>query len=471
MRQWFEVDTEGLKELQLGKPKYFVLRELLQNAWDENITTCTTNLAYADDHAIISVADDCEAGFKDLADAYKLFGHTDKRHNAEKRGRFNFGEKQAFSICSSAQIMTTTGTVTFDDEGRHEEPEKRRSEGTIVQMTVPMTTEEYEEMLEFVEQCLPPQGITWVVNGDEKPVREPYKAFQTRLHTQIHRNGALADVTRKTTVELHELGHEEKAILYEMGLPVTEIDCDYHIDIQQKVPLNTDRDMVKQAFLQDLYCEVLNETYDDIGEDNSAKGWITTAMGDKRIRVEAIRTILDKRYGDKVVVANNMDPNSVDEAIAKGYHVIQGRQLPKEVWSRIRENELIPSSTALFGATLADAKVVKPTPDQEHTAKLARMLAKQFMGLELRVVFIECPESNTRADFNRADLMLRFNTSKFQDGFWVGVNKENMSLILHELGHFGGNHTEHSYHDTLTDLSAKIIVAQRSNPELLGEIR
>ena len=34
---WFEVSKEGLKQLQLGKPKHYVARELIQNAWDEDI--------------------------------------------------------------------------------------------------------------------------------------------------------------------------------------------------------------------------------------------------------------------------------------------------------------------------------------------------------------------------------------------------------------------------------------------------
>ena len=39
-KSWFEVSKEGLKELQEGKPKHFIARELIQNAWDEQIKTC-----------------------------------------------------------------------------------------------------------------------------------------------------------------------------------------------------------------------------------------------------------------------------------------------------------------------------------------------------------------------------------------------------------------------------------------------
>ena len=32
---WFEVDKDGLRQLQEGKDKRYLLRELIQNAWDE----------------------------------------------------------------------------------------------------------------------------------------------------------------------------------------------------------------------------------------------------------------------------------------------------------------------------------------------------------------------------------------------------------------------------------------------------
>jgi len=39
-KNWFEVSREGLRQLQAGKSKDFVVRELIQNAWDEDISIC-----------------------------------------------------------------------------------------------------------------------------------------------------------------------------------------------------------------------------------------------------------------------------------------------------------------------------------------------------------------------------------------------------------------------------------------------
>jgi len=44
MKPRFEVETAGLRSLMSGKPKNFIVRELIQNALDEPITTCVSKL-------------------------------------------------------------------------------------------------------------------------------------------------------------------------------------------------------------------------------------------------------------------------------------------------------------------------------------------------------------------------------------------------------------------------------------------
>ena len=121
---WFEVDKNGLRELQAGKPKHYILRELIQNAFDEPITECRATLKYNKGKTTIKIDDDSPIGFRDLKDSYTLFKHTYKRKNPEKRGRFNVGEKQAFSICESARVETTKGTIIFDKKGRRKSSKK-----------------------------------------------------------------------------------------------------------------------------------------------------------------------------------------------------------------------------------------------------------------------------------------------------------------------------------------------------------
>ena len=89
MKPWFEVDKEGLKALQEGKPKRFVLFELAQNALDEEITLCNINIDYRYGFITLTVEDDSPEGFRDISHSWTLFADTYKRKNPEKRGRFN----------------------------------------------------------------------------------------------------------------------------------------------------------------------------------------------------------------------------------------------------------------------------------------------------------------------------------------------------------------------------------------------
>ena len=43
---WLEIDKDGLQALQDGKSKTFIVRELVQNAWDENTKQCDLYFEY-----------------------------------------------------------------------------------------------------------------------------------------------------------------------------------------------------------------------------------------------------------------------------------------------------------------------------------------------------------------------------------------------------------------------------------------
>ena len=323
-KNWFDVSREGLRQLQEGKPKFFILRELVQNAWDEDIEECRVITGWCKGTADITVTDDSPNGFRDLADAFTLFAPTYKRADPSKRGRFNLGEKQVLALARFAQIKTTTGTVSFDDEGRHQSRQKTHA-GSQVNLNVRMTKEEYEDMLGWVPYFLPPIGLRFFLNDSYIPHKEPLEiANVSALLTEMEddKDGSLRRTRRAADIHIHEpaevpyiymprkreIPDPEKAMLYEMGLPVCEIDCDYSVDVQQKVPLAADRDSVPPAYLTRLYAEVLNATYDRVQEKDSSNVWVREAAASKYVTPEAVRTIVERRYGDKVGVADPSDP-------------------------------------------------------------------------------------------------------------------------------------------------------------------
>ncbi len=480
-KTWFEVDRKGLKALQAGKPKTFIVRELLQNAFDENITACKLTLWWGPyGEVTISVEDDSPDGFRDLTDAYTLFKDTYKRSDATKRGRFNLGEKQVFSVCDYAEIETTTGTIVFDKDGRRKSRAKRKM-GSLITVLLRMKREEFDELKDFVELIMVPKHIHFEYSfGNDGGTytatsfkigkyKEPYRSFEATLRTELNVDEVFKPTKRKTNVHVHQI--EGAKYLYELGIPVCEIDCDFSIDVQQKVPLSTDRDTVSAVFLKELYALVLNHTYETIDKDNAANAWVREAVSSPLVEKEAVTSVVRGRFGDKAVVANPADPVANDDALSRGYHLVRGSELNKDEWDNIRRFEALPTSTAVFGKNNVGYEVVEPTEEQKKVAAWAKQFFKEFYGQTLSVEFISSPKASTVADFQRENSTMRFNVPNVV-GPWTGSHangkrpsRQIIDLIVHELGHHKGHHVEKAYHEALTAMGAWLTIKALDEPK------
>jgi hypothetical protein len=67
-KQWFEVDKDGLQQLIERRGKAFVVTELIQNAWDEDVTAVDVGIRYdaRTRRAFLDIQDDSPDGFSDL---------------------------------------------------------------------------------------------------------------------------------------------------------------------------------------------------------------------------------------------------------------------------------------------------------------------------------------------------------------------------------------------------------------------
>jgi hypothetical protein len=227
--------------------------------------------------------------------------------------------------------------------------------------------------------------------------------------------------------------------------------------------LSIDRDTVPKAYLEALFAFVLNATYQDVKEDQSSEVWIRQAVSDKRINRNAVQAIVTKRYGEKAVIANPFDPISIDDAISHGYNVIHGSEMSKEEWANVRSADAMKTSSEVFGKGLAPSEPVEPTPEMEKVAKLAKKIAKRCIGIDLAVFFIKSPGANEAASFGSN--CLTFNVSHLHGFFDKTVSERTINLIVHELGHYAGMHTEASYHELLTKLAGQLVLTALNEPK------
>lgn len=472
----FVVDTKGLRTLQEGKPKVFILRELIANAFDEDIKECIVNLDMGFREIKGVVIDDSPEGFKDLRDAYTIFRDTYKRADPTKRGRFNIGEKQALCRCKNARIDTMKGSVIFDfDKGERYSGRNRTKKGTKVEFVFRASQKDFEEILSELKTYLSPKDIKFLLNGELIPYRKPFKIISATLTTEINNEeGILSKTKRKTDIHIHKV--EDKPHLYEMGIPVEEIECKYSIDVQQKIPLGIDRETVSEAYLKDVYAEVLNATINDIEEEEISSSWVKISQEDDRTKPKILKKVLDKRYGKKHVVASPNDPISVDEAKSRGYTIIHGRQESKETWQRIKESkteepEIMPSSTEKFGSKgFAVSTPITPNPKMSEVAVLINKIAQRFQNTKwITVEFVKSPNWSALAQYSSDGKKFTFNVTKLGMKFFdEPISAKMLNLIIHELAHEQGHHTDKSYHEEITRLAGELIITALKEPEFFN---
>lgn len=349
-KPWIEVDRQGLALQLADKPKVFILHELAQNIWDENSPWAKLAIERIEGspYVRITAEDASPSGFSDLADAYTMFKASKKAGDAEKRGRFNLGEKWIIVLSRRARIISTTGGIVFDEDGRHETRE-RRDAGTLAEFEVRMTDEEMRQAIADFKLIIPPPGCETSINGVVIERREAVGSFVETLPTVLaNAEGELRRTRRKATCHIYSPRPGEKAMIFEMGIPIVETGDRFHVDIGQKVPLSHDRDNVSPEFLRRVRVAILNQCAELLEKDDTQESWVVEAMGDDQTSDDVVAKVIAKRFGERVAVYDPNDPEAAKQAAAAGFTVLHGRSLPREAFSRAKAAGVLKTPRA-FG--------------------------------------------------------------------------------------------------------------------------
>lgn len=477
-KNWFDVDRKGLSKLLERRGKEFVAFELLSNAWDQNVTQVTVELSRAKMNspmASLHVTDDDPEGFKNLEHAWTLFAESDKKVDAEKRGRFNLGEKLVLALCDTAAIQTTKGTVIFDREGR-KVVGMARERGSQFRGLVRMTNAEIEEVIEAIGRIIPP--VQTLLNGVEIQPPKQLKEVAVTLPTEIgDAEGMLRRSRRATRITIYEPRPGEKGTLYEMGIPVVETGDKYHVNVHQKIPLNMDRDNVTPAFLSEVRTQVFNAMAmylktEDLQDDK----WIRDAAAQEDASPEAVAKVMDLRYGEKRVIYDPSDAEANKIAVSQGYTVIHGTMMSKGEWANVKEAGLALPAGQVTPSPKPYAEHGKPTDviprekwtfGMEFVEKFSRQSAQELLGCDILVTFVHTTNSfgacysPGNLDFN----VFRLGKAFFANAEATAEGKRRlMQLLIHEFGHhYSSDHLSHEYHEALCELGSKMWIKYEQN--------
>jgi hypothetical protein len=474
---WFDVDKEGLGKLVERRGKAFVIFELVQNAWDcTGTTTVDVRLRWLGrDRATLIVRDDHPDGFKDLTHAYTLFAPSEKKGDPSRRGRFNLGEKLVLAICDRAQVTSTKGKIVFEPDGSRRSSKERTDGGTEFFATVKMTKYEFDEVLVEAKKILPPAGVRTVFNDVEIARRPTLRVLpEVFLQTEVSDdNGVLRRKYRDAEVVLYAPLPGEKAHLYEMGIPVVEMGDDpFHVDVRQKIPLTMERDGVPPSYLRDVRGAVLDGAHDLVTAKTAAGKWTQDAIEESG-NMEAIREIVKKRYGEKVVIYDPSDVEGTKIAVARDYAVIPGGAFTGDAWDKIHEagaalpaGQVTPSPKP-FGP---DGVPLQSMQERELQARhkdfrdLVVDFAHDVCQLTVTVLFTYTPSWGFRAAYvklGKDSGQIVFNISKLGEDFWETLAKQ-YQLVIHELGHHWGGHLDEAYHEEICRMGGKALALLES---------
>jgi hypothetical protein len=471
---WFDVDRDGLAKLLAQRGKAFAIQELIQNAWDEKSTVVNVELRMLPNSrtkAYLAVADNNPGGFLNISHAYTFYAESAKKSNPEQRGRFNQGEKLVLALCDEAKVVSEKSAVAFNKDGTRTNIAERQTRGTTFSATIRMTPAELDEVSLAMESLIVPHGITTTYNDSPLPHKTSIKTInEVNLPTIAANNeGELFKTRRNTTIELYRTRTDETAMLYELGIPVVALDGGdkFHINVMQKVPLNTDRDNVTPAYLRELRSIILNNTYDMLGPSDADKAWVNHALEDKNVTPNAVRDIIETRFGKDSVVFDPRDSEANSRAAANGFKVIHGGTFNKAVWENIRTTEALKPAGQIFptpkpyGTEGAPAKLVHEdrwTPGMHDVSKLSKNIAYEIFGINLKVRIVE--DFNAIACYLPDSQEMHFNYRSLGRKWFDLQNNfvPVLDVIIHELGHaMAHDHFSEAYHKALTNIAAKSV--------------
>ena len=443
---WFEVDKEGLRQIVALRGKGFIICELVQNALDEQVTRVDIEVHKKSGRswATLTVEDDSPEGFQNLREAFTLFSPSKKKTDPTKRGRFDIGEKLVLAMCDTATILSTTGGVEFNSEGRRM-LRSLRAKGTMFSATLKMNNVEYNQVCQAAQCLLIPPNVQVFFNGNEIKPRTPIQVAWAMLPSlKSDDEGVLKPIRRMTAVEIFELIPGETAHIYELGIPVVEWDCKWHVNVLQKVPLNMDRDNVTPAYLQHLRTLVLSGMYDLLTPEDANTKWVRAATDDDRCKDEATNRVLDLRFGEKRVGYDPSDPEANNIAVSQGYTVVPPRALSAVEWKNAKLSGAIlpagkvtpsPRPFSVDGDPLSIVSEKDWTPDMRTVVRYLTYIGTRLLKRAVGVQIANDSHWPFGATFGHGSLTLnlgRLGRSWFD---FVGNREEINRLAIHEFSH------------------------------------
>lgn len=439
-KTWFEISNQGWKRMNAGRSLGHLVREAISNVFDaEGATKCNVTI----NEGSVIVEDDAPGGIRDTSLITTVF-MTDKEDSFIKRGRKGRGLKELISAGQKATVDTAGSRVIFNEDGTRTTVATNRESGTqVTVINYEWTGHMVEEAIEYISRFFPPLNVKLIVNGHVATQTKIRETIQARLETTTVDGGKQVDRYRDTTIVIRNLRKGEvEGWVYEMGIPVQAVKTKFHIDVQQRIPMNDNRDVVNSNYLPYLYGAILDGMR--LGDD---KPGISKAALKDRWVIDGINyasSATKRAYANIFVpkgsVIKSDDKNANDRCKQQGMDLVDVSNLP---WS---VRDVLESYTSNAKEKAEDIERATPVrtldslrEEYKTTVDTLEWICKKLTGDTYTVTFMSKPKSYTgfmtQADHSKTSNTIRFNVECKALDFKRPLSPEMLSTVVHELAH------------------------------------
>lgn len=452
----FVADPEGFRAQNSDRPPAHLVRELVQNALDEdgavNLDVTVTYHGPRKGTTVV-VKDDSPQGVRDLKLLFTIW-LSDKEDSPTKRGRMGRGLKELVSVADLTIIRTCSqDALVFKRKqggawSRSEKPKLGRPErGTEVSAFVRgWGAKAAEEIVAFLRRIRAPGRITMRVNGEQVVPFAATEVYSETLETVVYevKDGERASRERHRTCEVQCFSPPpgERAWVYEMGIPVEQCDSPVSIDVGQRVVLRERRDTLTESYKRTLFAKVLSLRIDRLDDDQLRDNATLVAAqhsyflsGEARARIAKVWT------GGKPYAAT-----PASRAAATGHHVecVNLRSLPEAIRDLVRgENQDVSEVLkARQGEFCPEIPAEARTPGQAKLVGFFEWVAAGI-GRPCRVT-VRSGRPGALADFSRSDRLLSVYAEAVGKAYFSDpAGPKPLATLIHELAHWEAKADEH----------------------------
>ncbi|HEX5748930.1 MAG TPA: ATP-binding protein [Archangium sp.] len=462
--EWFELSEEGWRRSNRARPLGQLVREALQNAFDQRARRVKVRLEEDE----VRIEDDAPAGLARDEFAFTVF-LGEKDTPPTWRGRKGRGLKEMIAASDRAEVETVGRTLVFDDTGRSVKANSR-TVGTCLRLFRRTSERERDEAVRLLRLTLAPPGVELLINGRAvRPPRAKDSLADCPLETvELHR-GVERYVERGTRVDLYYPRPGETPHLYELGLPVEPHHLPWHVDVQQRIPLAAERDAARDPYKRTLAAILLESLAPELSRQELSGAWVTEVLAHFTLGEEALGAYVEKVLPPRAVLS--VGPRADDRARQLGAKVVDLRGMPQAALEQLET--VVEAADAYVERMEGPPRdvVVRPGARAERLVGVVRCLSKELTGREVGVEFFEREVRDERAhveaEYDRERRVLRVNMKgrvRLEDP----LEPRTLGIILHELAHEAGDEHDFAFIDRLEGFAGKALRCLVDRPDLLA---